>query len=218
MNDPRIVSICAACGAFLRVEHVRGHSSICPKITRNASGQELSEIADVPSDHCGGATETGLLPDSPDLLNAMMRASAIARGKVPFRLLPPGSWDVDTVISHYRRAMAGAGGRHGKNRFEARRIEMLKRLSPTSCWVGEEGWRGYIVFGFIGSERVVLECPVRNNATYIISGDWTRMVGHSKTYLLATHPDRCTKVIHRDNWDDWLGQVRRAVYGKRRHR
>jgi hypothetical protein len=40
-----------------------------------------------------------------------------------------------------------------------------------------------VVFEFGYSRRVVLECPIEGNATYILSGNWKKQVGHSKLYL-----------------------------------
>ena len=74
--------------------------------------------------------------------------------------------------------------------------------------MGKDGWEGYVVFGFADSSRVVLECPIEGNATYILSGDWQIAVGHSKQYLRDKCPEFCGRVFHRG---DWLNRIRLAL-------
>ena len=58
------------------------------------------------------------------------------------------------------------------------------------------------------SGRVVLECPVEGNATYVLSGDWKKMVGHSKFYLRTNFSHNYTKIVHKG---DWLARVKTAL-------
>ena len=76
------------------------------------------------------------------------------------------------------------------------------------CYIGNELWDGYVVFEFGGTKKVVLECPVEGNATYVLSGDWKRMVGHSKAYLRQEFPNSCTKIVHKG---DWLDRIRYSL-------
>ena len=50
--------------------------------------------------------------------------------------------------------------------------------------------------------------PWEGNATYVLTGDWKRMVGHSKAYLRQEYPNSYTKVVHKG---DWLDRVRYAL-------
>jgi hypothetical protein len=47
-----------------------------------------------------------------------------------------------------------------------------------------------------------------SDATYVLSGDWKRMVGHSKAYLRLEYRNSYTKVVHNG---DWLSRVRYAL-------
>lgn len=125
--------------------------------------------------------------------------------QLPFELLPPGSWDIDDLISHYRREAknlpTGLSGRE----IQWARLTALKSLEPIMCYVGTEMWLGYILFEFPNSARVVLECPIEGNATYVLSGNWKTMVKHTKGYLRSKFPRRYKRIVHKGNWLERVG-------------
>jgi hypothetical protein len=88
------------------------------------------------------------------------------------------------------------------------RLDKLNSLEWNKCSGGKKGWRGYVVYEFLWSKRVVLECPVYGNATYVLSGDWKNMVGHSKLYLRTNFPQCCTKIVHKG---EWLAHIKAAL-------
>lgn len=130
--------------------------------------------------------------------------------QLPFELLPPGSWDIERVINHFRREAhnlpTGLSGR----KIQWTRLRELKSLKPTRCYIGTELWLGYVLFQFKNSIRVVLECPIEGNATYVLSGNWKSMVQHTKTYLQGNFPRHCWKVVHKG---EWLKRVRQSLGG-----
>lgn len=132
----------------------------------------------------------------------------VPTGRFPFALLPPGEWDIQDVKEHYRKQSRnfpiGLGGRQ----IDWSRLEEIETLRPVRCHVGKESWLGYVVFEFLSSDRVVLECPIEGNATYILSGDWEAMVGHTKAELRREYGMRSTKVVHKG---DWLDRIREAL-------
>ncbi|MCL4849795.1 MAG: hypothetical protein KJZ78_00250 [Bryobacteraceae bacterium] len=128
--------------------------------------------------------------------------------RLSFELLRPGTWDIDDVIRHYRAQARTRPELYLDRVIDYGRLEALKKLRPVKCYIGRELWDGYVVFEFNGTRNVVLECPVEGNATYVLSGDWKRMVGHSKAYLREHYPHSYTKVVHKG---DWLDRVRYAL-------
>jgi hypothetical protein len=69
-------------------------------------------------------------------------------------------------------------------------------------------WLGYAVYEFTFSDRIVLETPIRGNATYVLSGDWQKMIYLSKAELRSEYADRYTKVVHKGRW---IQRVRAAL-------
>ena len=146
-------------------------------------------------------TPTAQQKPTPEALKTQMQ-------EFPFELLPPGTWDMEHVVNYYRRAAAQSTS-FARAKIQWSRLHRLNSLKPDRCSVGREGWRGYIVFEFVRSKCVVLECPIEGNATYILSGNWKLMVGHSKLYLRTRYSAFCTKVVHKG---DWLGRIRTALW------
>ena len=136
----------------------------------------------------------------------------IATHHLPFRVLPPGTWDINQVIAHYRRMLRDFSTGPHKRDFDQSRLERIRSLDPVECWTGTDAWSWYHVFIFAKSDRVVLECPFQGNATYVLWGDWKQMVSHTKAEIRREYRNRHEKIIHSG---DWLNQVRRALHNCR---
>jgi len=128
--------------------------------------------------------------------------------RLPFTLLPPGTWDIRQVVEHYHQI-----ARHDVNGWNARdldptRLEKIARLRPVRCYVGKDSWTGYVVFEFSHTKQVVLECPIEGNATYVLSGDWRRMVSHTKAEIRRQYARHYIRVVHKG---DWQNRIRGAL-------
>ncbi|NJN90207.1 MAG: hypothetical protein HC878_07390 [Leptolyngbyaceae cyanobacterium SL_5_14] len=103
--------------------------------------------------------------------------------RLAFELLPPGSWGIDDVIAYYHREAAYFPTDLVGQTIELERLSKIKKLNPKECYVGTNLWLGYVVFTFDYTSKVVLECPIEGNATYVLLGDWQSMVKYSKQEL-----------------------------------
>lgn len=56
----------------------------------------------------------------------------------------------------------------------------------------------------------MLECPLEDNATYVLWGDWKSMIGYSKGDIKRKFESRHTKIVHKG---EWLHRIREAIYG-----
>jgi len=127
---------------------------------------------------------------------------------LPFELLPSESYGVNELISHLQREMSKQPHSYRERAIDSTRLIQIKTLMPDMCYIGTEEWGGYILFEFTSKDKVILECPIEGNATYILSGDWNQMVKHSKYHLRKNYTDRCMRIIHKGNW---LDRVRDAL-------
>jgi hypothetical protein len=174
---------CPACGAHIREHKLTGHQTErCPKR--------------------GTAVATVASSVEPTKSDQELPLVGIPIQKLPFELLPPGSWYADAV-EYYQRASCPGGPLAGRQ-IQWDRLDKLRQLKPQKCYVGKHGWEGYSVFEFTYSVRVVLECPVEGNATYILSGDWKGVIGYSKQYLREHSRQYRARVFHRG---DWLSRI-----------
>jgi hypothetical protein len=139
-------------------------------------------------------------------VKAHSKAEEVPVERLSFELLPPGTWDIEHVITYYRRE----AHRMPPDLADPERFEAIKSLRPAKCYVGTELWLGYVLFEFSKSSRVVLEKPFKGNATYVLWGDWRRMVGHTKLDLRTRFPQNNTKIVHRDK-GNWLARIKAAL-------
>lgn len=61
------------------------------------------------------------------------------------------------------------------------RLETIEKLNPDFEAIGQNGFSGYVVFGFKEKGLYVFESAYTGNATYIIKGDWESISKMSKT-------------------------------------
>lgn len=89
------------------------------------------------------------------------------------------------------------------------RIEKIQdHLRPRLKSFGVHGWFGYAVYEFPYTDKVVVECPIEGNATYILWGDWQSQVKLSKGELRHRYPGGYARVIH---VGDWIDEIRNAL-------
>jgi len=131
--------------------------------------------------------------------------------RLSFKLLPPGTWDMEYLIAYYRREAHRFPADIRSRGIDPTRLETIyKSLRPAKCYRGEEQWHGYHAFEIPGTSRVVLECPMKGNATYVLWGDWQRMAAQPKSYIWKHFPQNYRKIIHRDK-RKWLARTKRAL-------
>jgi hypothetical protein len=125
----------------------------------------------------------------------------------PFELLPAGTWEFRHALEYgYNRLRSPHG--YWDQRFDQGRIDSMKLLNPNLTHIGRKAWSGYAVYEFSYSKRVVLECPIEGNATYVLSGDWKKMISLTKAEVRRGHTGRLTRIFHTVNW---LSRVRQAL-------
>jgi dsRNA-specific ribonuclease len=136
------------------------------------------------------------------------RLAGVPVRHLPFTLLPPGTWDMRQVVEYYRKAAENRGNGWGNGEFDLSRLEKIESLRPSQRWFGKESWHGYVVFEFANTDRVVLECPIKGNATYVLFGNWKLMINHTKAELRTEYGHLCMWIVHKGTW---LTRIRRAL-------
>jgi hypothetical protein len=140
----------------------------------------------------------------------LVSSAGVPVERFSFKLLPPGTWDIDDVIKHYHREADRFPADLAGRKIDEGRLRAMRSLNPCKCYVGTESWLGYVVFEFLWSSRVVLECPFEGNAIYVLWGDWKRMVTHTKHYIWRNFPQNYSRIVHRGK-GGWLAQTRGAL-------
>lgn len=80
-----------------------------------------------------------------------------------------------------------------------KRLETINKYNPDFTAIGNAGFSGYIVHGFIDKDIYILESIYTNNATYIFGDNWESISKLTKAEILNSnlHKDR---VIHAKDW------------------
>lgn len=126
-----------------------------------------------------------------------------------FILLPPSKEGLRSAIEHYIKLPRSHPHSLMDVHFDWSRLERIESLGPIARYVGTKVWKGYVVFEFAQTDKVVLECPQTGNATYILQGNWREMIAASKAELRSEYRQFCTRIIH---GRDWERRVRRTVF------
>lgn len=79
------------------------------------------------------------------------------------------------------------------------RIRTITRNSPDFVAVGVGGFSDYVVFGFTGRRRYVLESPNTGNATYIFRDEWKAISRLSKREILQGNLQE-DRLVHNARW------------------
>lgn len=180
------IETCAECGQRNRIlPHSPNYKPLC--------GQ------------CGGELNDPLLARNEEWISD---GKSMTVTKLPFKLLPPGSWTISDVIAHYQHQAKSSQAEWSGGDFQWVRLQKISTLRPDRCWVGEDLWSGYNVFMFPFSRKAVFESLFEGNATYIISGDWQVIGRNTKRDLRKLFPRQYVKVVHKG---DWLKRIKHCL-------
>jgi hypothetical protein len=157
-----------------------------------------------------------------NLLKDMINKGLVIEDKKPsasdqldWTVLPLGPWNPNFV----RRLLGRDSGTLGHE--DEYRLMFVSSLGHKESHEGRTsvggrlGDRRYIVFVF--ENHVVAESPDWGNALYVIKGphDWRSLLRHSKRQVLDIAPERVTRILHQENWEDRLclvlGRLRPAL-------
>lgn len=90
------------------------------------------------------------------------------------------------------------------------RVMSIEELKPSSVYIGNNDFRGYICFIFESANLAVLEKPIYGNATYILpKNNWKELSKLTRTTLLKEYPE-VNRCIHYD-LDSWIASVKQFV-------
>nr|NJM04138.1 hypothetical protein [Desulfobacula sp.] len=124
--------------------------------------------------------------------------------KLAWKILPQGQYPFERArqaLEDYLQKLSE------DNRATAtERIRAITRHSPDFIAVGLGGFSDYVVFGFIGRRRYVLESPNTGNATYIFRNDWETVSRLSKREILQENIEEA-RLIHNSRWYKAVSEV-----------
>lgn len=127
--------------------------------------------------------------------------------EVHWRFLPPGEVSNEDLLRHYENRQRG----NQNVRYDLDRIRKALALGPNERWVEREKLGDYIVFTYPFTSSALMECPIVENAAYVLHSDAERWSGTPKQELIAeaNRGGEVTRIEHRG--DDWFEKVKREL-------
>jgi len=90
--------------------------------------------------------------------------------------------------------------KNGKERQIRHTDDVIRQFNPTSCAIGNGGFKGYVAFCFPDKGINLMENFFHGNATYIFNQDWEELSKQTKATIihgnLALH-----RIEHRKGWE-----------------
>lgn len=114
---------------------------------------------------------------------------------LPWEFAPPGQRTDDHIVYGYYQEVLGRTGLKG---FDQERLDKILALPRNGLLKGKAGFYGYIVLTFEHTDKVLMDCPVRDNAVYILDSGDERLLRMKKQDLMAS--DEARRIYHTDGW------------------
>lgn len=117
--------------------------------------------------------------------------------KLNWKILPKGQYPFDRArqaLEDYLQRLS-----EDDRATATERIRAITRHSPDFVAVGVGGFSDYVVFGFTGRRRYVLESPNTGNATYIFRDEWEEISRLTKREILQGNLQE-DRLVHNTRW------------------
>lgn len=113
---------------------------------------------------------------------------------LPWEIAAPGERTNEHVRGYFREVLS-QGQLDG---FDQERLDKILAL-PWSTWSkGTAGFYGYIVLWFDHTEKVLMDCPVRDNAIYVLDSGEKRLLKLNKQELIES--SEAKRIYHSGDW------------------
>ena len=86
------------------------------------------------------------------------------------------------------------------------RLETVSKYKPDFHAVGENGYRGYVIFGFTKQNFFVFESAEYGNATYVFEGDWEQLSKMTKAQIVSGNLQK-HRLVHREGWKQQIKEL-----------
>jgi hypothetical protein len=128
--------------------------------------------------------------------------------RLQWRPARPGSLSISNIRRYYQERRRW----DPTVRYDMDRIEKAKELGPEDPpWEGPDGFDGYVIFTFPGTEKALMESPEIGNAAYVIHKDWESWSQMDKQELMAEakRGGEVTRIPHQG--ENWPAKVKQAL-------
>jgi hypothetical protein len=122
---------------------------------------------------------------------------------LPWEIAAPGEGTEDRAVYEYYREVLSRGGLYG---FDEEHLGKILALPRSDLMKGKAGWYGYIGLRFAHTNKILLDCPVPDNAVYVLDSGEERLLKMNKQQLRASGETK--RIFHTG---DWYQRVKREL-------
>lgn len=129
--------------------------------------------------------------------------------KLNWTILPPGEkpWvELKKLLDPVIKANKNTSERPV---IEAR-FEDMASLKPDFTAIGQQGFSGYVAFGFKKKGIYAMESVFYGNAIYVFDEDWKNLSKMTKAEILKNNL-QIERITHRGEKNDWLGKLQKYL-------
>lgn len=145
--------------------------------------------------------------------NSKNKQSFLEVEEIFWEIFPRGDWFakkemLSKIYEHFARLQNNEKWK--SKSFDKSRLKNIEeKMNPNKYFIGKDKFESYIVYCFNWTDKVILECPIYGNATYVIkSGEfsWKHIAKVSKWDARTEHSDQVTVINHSETWIERLEQ------------
>lgn len=123
---------------------------------------------------------------------------------VQWRILPPGKYPWCEAKKHLERSFQELHSHNRETIEQHHRI--VTKFNPEFMAIGEDGFDGYIVYGYPRKKVYVFESNQIDNATYVFDAEWEALSKLTKRDLIQAHLYQY-RLIHNSEWENRIEEI-----------
>ncbi len=123
-----------------------------------------------------------------------------------WKVLPPGKRPWKEQKKELEQFFNAQKSKNVKPVLESR-LEEINELQPEFTAIGNQGYRGYVVFGFPKKKIYILESAFYGNAIYVFKDDWEGLSKKTKAEILNAKL-QLIRITHTGEKINWLEKIR----------
>lgn len=126
--------------------------------------------------------------------------------KLSWKILPKGEQIWKNVEKHIEEIIASKNLSDEVKQEIFSRIQLLTNSKKDFVAYGEEGFKGYLIFGFENKAIFICESVYIDNATYVFGNDWEELSKMTKSEILKGNRHK-EKIIHNKSWISRINEL-----------
>lgn len=124
--------------------------------------------------------------------------------RLPWEVLPKGEYPWEKAKVHLDTILNNIPVRH--KAVISKRHEAITENIPDFMAIGDQGFWGYIIYGFTKKDIFIFESNKPDNATYVFRGNWKEASKLTKSEILNSKLEEA-RIIHNQKWKSSINKI-----------